>query len=66
MIYLYQIVETTDGKFVGHMIECEIKIGDIISLPNDFEFEIQNKPLFYDGFIKIYNPNYIIILTEVF
>jgi hypothetical protein len=58
---MYKISETTDGKFVGTVVES-IELGKSIVL-GDFIFEIDSVKIM-GNIIILSNANYVIILKK--
>lgn len=58
---IYQITDSTDGKFKGTMIE----LNSTYQLSEDFLFVPDRKIPLLDGTIRMYNSNYSIDIKEV-
>lgn len=59
---MYQIINTTDGKFIGYKVQEPIEIMKTLYL-EDFVFKPLNATINGD-MIVLSNPNYIIELNK--
>lgn len=57
----YQIVETTDGKYLGAVVSIQ---NETVTLPDEVVIEIDKTLPLADG-LRLISSNYIIDLVEV-
>ena len=58
----YKIIATTDGKYVGDIIETDLK--ETI-LPSGEHFAIDNRMKLLEGTWKVWNANYVMEIESV-